>query len=95
MGRRLFFLLLQRFVTKSTEGTAGSSFSGDKIKDPTLQRQPFHCKSCLSHHGDALQEAVLFLANNDDQKLTVMLVCTNCRSVTEQKQEDAADDASN
>ena len=77
---------MQRYIQQGPE-TGGASFSTDKIKDPTLQRQRFHCESCHSHTGDGDQEAVLFLANNDDQKLTVMLVCLNCKAVTEQNKE--------
>jgi len=76
--------VVQRNVSKGAEGIS-SSFSADKIKDPSLQRQRFHCESCYSHTGEESQEAVVFFANNDDQKLTVMLICVNCKAITEQK----------
>ncbi len=69
-------------MSKTSE-TGGMSFSHDKVQDPTLQRQRFYCKQCFATTGNGDQEAVLFLANNDDQKLTVMLVCMKCKSISQ------------
>jgi hypothetical protein len=72
---------LQRFISKGAE-TAAASFSADKMKDPTLQRLAFVCKS--DKCDGQQREAVLFLANNDDTKMNVMLVCLTCKDITRQ-----------